>query len=159
MSETYECEWDGKTQLSVSEDPDGYVELAVGPVADPDDHPRDNRGVLLTPDTARRLARTVTLTTFSLEGEDISDAVPEPCPDSNKPCAVDCPLRRTCHETALDDVPRASLDDGTAPPLHYPAGAEPTAAESFLAARKLAGPAASLDDVLRVADYLKGGRP
>ncbi|MEU7200241.1 hypothetical protein [Streptomyces sp. NPDC045470] len=156
MTESYPCEWDGENQLSVSEDPDGYVELIVGPVPYGDECPGYYEVVRLTPETARHLARAVTLTTFRLEGEEMSDAVPEPCPDTNKPCGKDCPLRRACHDSALEDVHRASLTDGSAPPVRYATPHRTTAADRFRAARDLAGPAADLDAVFRVADYLKG---
>ncbi|MFB7643910.1 hypothetical protein ACFC0S_03060 [Streptomyces sp. NPDC056084] len=156
--ESFPDEWTEETQLSLREDPDGYVELSVGPAPGTGESLRAYPlAVLLSPETARRLARAVTLTTFRLEGEDVTDAVPEPCPDTAKPCVTDCPLRRACRDSALEDIYRADLEDGTHPPTLSPMVLELSPEERFLEARELAGPAASLDDVLRLAAFLKEG--
>ncbi|MCZ1017730.1 hypothetical protein O1M07_26840 [Streptomyces albulus] len=105
--------------------------------------------VYLAPEAARRFARSVTLASIAADGESVPKAPAEravdPCPNDNAPCASECGARSECHRKAVADLfrPVDDTDDG-----------EATREELFLAARELAGPAAGLDDVLKVAAYL-----
>ncbi|MEU5301171.1 hypothetical protein ACH4YO_06960 [Streptomyces noursei] len=106
--------------------------------------------VYLAPETARRFARSVTLASIAADGETVPTApeerTVEPCPNDNAACRADCGARSACHREAMADLFR-SVEPDTG-------DGEFTREELFLAARELAGPAAGLDDVLKVAAYL-----
>ncbi|MGG7570350.1 hypothetical protein [Streptomyces sirii] len=149
MVDQFTCEYDGGAQVIVRADPDGYVELEVQRL---DDGHEAITYVYLAPETARRFARTITLASITAEGERaLTEPEPvsrptEPCPNDNAICRTDCGDRPDCHRTAVADLFRPA-DPGTE-------SRGITREEQFLAARELAGPAANLDDVLKVAAYL-----
>ncbi|UQA92840.1 hypothetical protein [Streptomyces halobius] len=151
MAEEFECDYDGGTCATVQADPDGYVEVEVQRL---DDGPEPPAYVYLAPEAARRFARTVTLASITAEGEQApqvptttaSEPAPALCPEDNGACSADCAERPGCHRAAVADLFR---------PVEPPAGfGQPDKEVLFLRARKLAGPAANLDDVLKVACYL-----
>ncbi|UQA94951.1 hypothetical protein [Streptomyces halobius] len=151
MAEEFECDYDGGTRATVQADPDGYVEVEVQRL---DDGPEPPAYLYLTPEAARRFARTVTLASITAEGEQApevptaaaSELAPAPCPEDNGACSADCSERPECHRAAVADLFR--------PVEPVTESGEATREELFLAARELAGPAAGLDDVLKVAAYL-----
>ncbi|AIA05379.1 hypothetical protein [Streptomyces noursei] len=150
MAEQFTCEYDGGARIAGRPDPDGYVEVEVQRL---DDGQETTTYVYLAPETARRFARSVTLASIAADGEDaptvpesITARSTEPCPNDNSPCATDCRARPDCHREAVADLFRP-VEPGTE-------RGEITRESLFLAARELAGPAAGLDDVLKVAAYL-----
>ncbi|MEU5305984.1 hypothetical protein ACH4YO_19105 [Streptomyces noursei] len=146
-AEQFTCEYDGGARATVRDDPDGYVELEVQRLEDGQDV---TTYVYLAPETARQFARSVTLASIAADGETVPTApeerTVEPCPNDNVACPADCGARRDCHRAAMEDLFRP-VEPGTDQE-------EFTREELFLAARELAGPAAGLDDVLKVAVYL-----
>jgi hypothetical protein len=166
MGETFECDYDAGTTVTVGQDRDGYVEITTedsGNVLDP----ATALALYLTPESARRFARAVTLASFAVEGEDVSDALEaeamkdtmdtgapsEPCPETAEGCDPLCSARPECHRAAVEDLFR----EPDAEPVPYALVDEHAdRADAFLAAREVAGPAANLDDVLKLAQYLEG---
>ncbi|MGW7270785.1 hypothetical protein ACWGH5_09720 [Streptomyces sp. NPDC054864] len=167
MGETFECDYDAGTTVTVDQDKDGYVEITTedsGNVLDP----ATALALYLTPENARRFARAVTLASFAVEGEDVSDVVKaaedmkdtmdtgapsEPCPETNDGCDPLCSARPECHASAVEDLFRGP---DTEPVPYALVDEHADRADAFLAAREVAGPAASLDDVLKLAAYLEG---
>ncbi|MFE0187712.1 hypothetical protein [Streptomyces sp. NPDC058989] len=150
MTDQFTCEYDGGAQAIVRADLDGFVELEVQRL---DDGQEATTYVYLAPETARQFARTTTLASIAAEGEraptapePTSEAPAVPCPNDNASCVAECKARSDCHREALVDLSRP-VEPGTE-------RGEITREELFLAARELAGPAAGLDDVLKVAAYL-----
>ncbi|MEU7636586.1 hypothetical protein [Streptomyces sp. NPDC039016] len=147
MADQFTCEYDGGARIAGRPDPDGYVELEVQRL----DHGQEaTTYVYLAPETARRFARSLTLASIAADGESVPKApqerAVEPCPNDNAPCTSACRARSDCHREAVADLFRP-VDPDTE-------RGEITREELFLAARELAGPAAGLDDVLKVAAYL-----
>ncbi|GAU67325.1 hypothetical protein SSP35_04_04130 [Streptomyces sp. NBRC 110611] len=154
MAEEFECDYDGGTRATVQADPDGYVEVEVQRLDDGHEPPAY---LYLTPEAARRFARTIALASITAEGEqapkmpttatsDTFEPAPAPCPEGNGGCSAECAERSECHRAAVADLFR---------PVEPPARGGGRDREAlFLAARGLAGPAAGLDDVLKVAAYL-----
>ncbi|AKA08848.1 hypothetical protein SAZ_26215 [Streptomyces noursei ZPM] len=147
MAEQFTCEYDGGARIAGRPDPDGYVEVEVQRL---DDGQEATTYVYLAPETARLFARSVTLASIAADGEAVPTAPEErtadPCPNDNAPCASACSARSDCHREAVADLFRPIDPDAER--------GEITREELFLAARELAGPAAGLDDVLKVAAYL-----
>ncbi|MGW1840357.1 hypothetical protein [Streptomyces sp. NPDC002067] len=146
MTPTFGCD-DGSTEGTVRPDPDGYVELVLRDVG----VGREPKVLHLEPEDARRFARAVTLASFDAEGVDVSDALRTAigpgagaCPKGDGPCGARHPDRLAW---------RGKEGEDTTPP-HRPAEGPAGPRDRFLAARKLAGPAAHLDDVLKLAAYL-----
>ncbi|WP_431980817.1 hypothetical protein [Streptomyces qinglanensis] len=150
MAEEFECDYDGATRATVQADPDGYVEVEVQRL---DDGPEPSAYLYLAPDAARRFARTVTLASITAEGETAPEAPTVPgdvrCPDGDAPCSEDCEFRTECHRAAVANLSRPA--EPAPAPADEPA---PDKAALFLEARELAGPAANLDDVLKLAHHL-----
>ncbi|KIZ17307.1 hypothetical protein [Streptomyces natalensis] len=164
MAEAFNCEYDPDVELKVRQDPDGFVEISVEDPTPPG-APGVSLAAYLKPESARRFARAVTLASFEVEGEPLDDVLQgealaiketmetgspsEPCPETNHRCDPMCSARAECHRSAMKDLFR-SPDKSVV--FTDEMGNE--RAEAFLAARELAGPAANLDDVLTLADYL-----
>ncbi|MGK5729817.1 hypothetical protein [Streptomyces sp. URMC 124] len=161
--EKFACDYDPDTELTVRADPDGYVEIATEEGETPL-VPGMCTAAYLRPEAARVLARAITLASLTVEGDDVSDALEgeaeamretmdtgapsEPCPETDEGCDPLCASRAECGKAALADLfrPPAVVD--------FTDNVELSPEERFLDARELAGPAASLDDVLKLARYL-----
>ncbi|WP_338932661.1 hypothetical protein WEB32_29800 [Streptomyces netropsis] len=164
MTEKFTCDYDPDTELTVQADPDGFVEITTEEPPTPL-VPGIAVAAYLTPETARRFARAITLASFAVEGEDVSDvlraeaeamaetmdtgAPSEPCPETDERCDPLCSARAECGKAALEDLFRSPVL------ADFTDGADVSPGERFLCARELAGPAASLDDVLKLARYLE----
>ncbi|MGW2633792.1 hypothetical protein ACWC2K_31295 [Streptomyces chattanoogensis] len=164
MTETFNCDYEPGAQLAVRQDPEGFVEITVDAPTVPG-APDMALAAYLKPEAARRFAMAVTLASFAVDGEPMGDALQAealalkettetgyrsvPCPETNEGCDSVCSARPECHQAAIEDLFRAAPDP-------QPADPEPRVSreERFLEARELAGPAASLDDVLKLADFL-----
>ncbi|AUG87172.1 hypothetical protein HOS58_gp40 [Streptomyces phage Attoomi] len=171
MAETFGCDWDGNQAVTVDHDTE-HVEVNLHEVGEPG----DATCVYLAPEVARRVARAITLASFAVEGQDVTDAlfvspealeaatraeggvempdaIPvEPCPETNVGCDPVCPSREDCRESAMRDLFR----EPDMEPVPYALVDEhQDRADAFLAARELAGPAANLDDVLKLAAFLE----
>lgn len=168
MAETFECDYDAGTTVTVDADlTDGFVDITT----EDSGTARELATALalyLTPENARRFARAVTLASFAVEGEDVADVVKaaedmkdtmdtgapsEPCPDTNDGCDPLCSARAECHRVAMEDL---FQEPDTEPVPYALVDEHEDRADAFLAAREVAGPAASLDDVLTLAAYLEG---
>jgi hypothetical protein len=163
MAETFVCDWDGSSAVEIRHD-DSHVEIRVAETEDGEDFLL----VYLEPETARRFARAVTLASLAVEGEDVEavrQAVEEfvdvkdtgyksePCPETNDGCDPLCSARSECRASAIQDLFR---EPDTEPVPYALVDEHADRADAFLAARDLAGPAANLDDVLKLAQYLEG---
>ncbi|MFE9396812.1 hypothetical protein [Streptomyces flavidovirens] len=163
MAETFECDWDGSSAVEVRHD-DSHVEIRVAELEGGDEFLL----AYLAPETARRFARSVTLASFAVEGEEVADVVKaaedmkdtmdtgapsEPCPETNDGCDPLCSARPECHASAMRDL---FQEPDTEPVPYALVDEHEDRADAFLAARELAGPAANLDDVLKLAQFLEG---
>ncbi|WP_172384882.1 hypothetical protein [Streptomyces sp. MNP-20] len=158
--ETFGCDWDETQAVTLQHDKEHVVAI-IHTVGDRE----DGEWLYLAPEKARQVARAITLASLAVEGVDVTqplfvapetatsvdphDAIPvEPCPDTNHECDPLCSARKSCQESTAR-TPARTPDAEPEPALRGREGV-------FLAARRLAGPAASLAEVLTLARYLEG---